>query len=173
MEYNDAKVWQIVSFVIIALSLTIIFIVFYGGHASLFGYHSESDLISHFIYPFFHANIFHLLGNLLGIYFIARHIKSIIVSYFIAVIASFIAYSSMPTIGFSGVLYAFIGLSGLLFNKNVSKVTIAIMLIYVLIGLLLPTINGFLHITCLVLGCLFFLIKKKLYGYIRDLQRII
>lgn len=62
--------------------------------------------LNHLIFHFYHANIWHLLGNGLCIYAMKR--MNWAVAYVIAVVCSFAIVS--PTVGMSGIIFAAIGI---------------------------------------------------------------
>lgn len=62
---------------------------------------------SHFFYPFSHANVFHLLANLVALLTFRKNVG--IVAYIAAVAASFLPMGSTATMGLSAVLFAHIG----------------------------------------------------------------
>jgi membrane associated rhomboid family serine protease len=172
MENDVRQVKQLTIFIILSVVLITAFILSYG-HQAEYGYYKGSGIVSHIIYPFLHANIFHLLGNMLALYFMCRHTKSLFIAYIIAIISSFIAYSSLPTIGLSGVVYACVGLLGFLPNKNISKAAKGLFLSYIVIGLIIPSLNGTLHLCCVVIGSILFSIKKWFYERRKDLRGVI
>lgn len=76
----------------------------------------------HFVYIFFHANIFHLAGNCYCTWLILKNnnSKTLIPLYTLSVLASFIAYNNLPTIGFSAPLFVALGIN---FHKTKNKKT--------------------------------------------------
>lgn len=127
-----------------------------------------SSLISHLTYPLSHANIFHLAANCLCL-FLLRCPLSLPVTYTIAVLSSFLpsfAFSSFhislstfpfplstePTMGFSGVIFAMVGMSwGRVhrFREMLSRNKW-----FLIIPAFIPHINALLHLYCLLLGYL-------------------
>ena len=111
--------------------------------------------IEHFLYPISHANIVHLLVNILCLWMV-RCPVNILVTYTVAVIASYLPAVSLyglqeiPTMGFSGILFAMVGITWGrvqrfkdMFIKNKW---------YLIIPFFIPNINAFVHIYCLLLG---------------------
>ena len=112
--------------------------------------------INRFGYMFFHANVFHLIANIICIWSIKRHYWE---SVAIGVICSFAATS--PTIGISGVIFATIGITcGIHMNRKALLYSLATALI---IGLM-PSISLLLHIWALIIG--------YIYGWCRETIRI-
>lgn len=108
---------------------------------------------ANFVYPFCHANIFHLLSNILCLWLLSCPLN-ILATYIIAVLCSFLpAFTSEPTMGFSGVLFAIAGVSwgrtGL-FNEMCRRC-----LPLILITLFIPHVNAFIHTYCLFVGYLY------------------
>lgn len=172
MQNDVRQAKQIVVFIILSIILLTVFILSHN-HQSDYGYYKGSSFVLHIIYPFFHANIIHLAGNIFALYFACKHIKQLFYAYIISVLSSFIAYSPLPTIGLSGVIYAFVGLLGFLPNKNISKGAKGLFLSYIVIGLIVPSLNGVLHLCCVVIGSILFSINKWFYERRKDLRRVI
>lgn len=104
----------------------------------------------HLFYPLSHANIFHLLANILCLWMIpcGLHLGS---SYFVAVVCSFLpCFLGEPTCGFSGVLFAIVGMSwGRVkqFREMLWKNKW-----WLVIPIFIPHVNALLHIWCLLGG---------------------
>lgn len=69
-----------------------------------------APLVTHVVYPFAHANVFHLLANILGLYSLygLNYVRPglMVASYLVAVAVSFYP---QPIVGFSAVLFALMG----------------------------------------------------------------
>lgn len=79
-----------------------------------YGFVQDGSLWQHFTYPFFHASLFHLAINSYVFYGLMRNppIKPLYLlplSYLLSVVASFPSTVSLPTVGFSGILFAMCG----------------------------------------------------------------
>lgn len=121
------------------------------------GYVSGGFSSANFLYLFFHANIFHLLGNLLCLWML-RCPLHILVACIIAVAGSFLpTLTSEPTMGFSGVLFAIAGISWGRIGRFVEMCKRC--LPFILITLFLPNVNALIHVYCLFLGYLYGLLK--------------
>lgn len=73
----------------------------------------ECGLQSALLYPFFHANLFHLLANSLAVYSIftpkrTDNLRVLLIGYAISVVVY--PFSFRPLIGISNMLYAIIGM---------------------------------------------------------------
>lgn len=170
MERVNRKTKQNVIFAILSAILIALFII--NFLLGIFGgYTKESPFYHHIIYPFFHANIFHLLVNIYALYYACYAPKRLIPSLAIAIIVSFITFAHYPTMGISGALYAYVGLSGLIFKVKKPTPPIIILCTWLLIGLILPKLNGLLHILCFICGCLCYYIKSIYNGNITDFRR--
>lgn len=145
MRYSLAKV--IVSIVLVVWYLTMPQVGFCG-----FGIHEYGVLSRHISYPLCHANIWHLMANILCLWSIScrMHLSS---SYIIAVLCSFLpCFLSEPTTGFSGVLFALVGISwgrtrrfkDMLWRNKW----------FLVVPVFIPHVNAFLHFYCLVAGYL-------------------
>lgn len=123
-------------------------------------------LAPHLFYPLSHANIWHLLANCLCL-FLLRCPLYIFITYSIAVVCSFLPSFSIydivtvpfvstgtePTYGFSGVLFAMVGISwGKIHRFKDMMVRNKWILI---IPAFIPHINFLIHIYCLLLGYLY------------------
>ena len=122
---------------------------------------STAAVVGHFLYPFGHANVWHLSANVLCLLLIpcALHLGS---SYFVAVVCSFLpCFISESTSGFSGVLFAVIGQSwgrvgrfrDMLWKNKW----------WLVIPIFIPHVNALLHIWCLLGGFLVgFLVRNNI-----------
>lgn len=70
-----------------------------------------SPLFTHFTCHFFHANIFHLAGNVLCLSILRPSPAFLLRAFPVAVAATW--FTDVPSIGFSAVLYAYMGLNAL------------------------------------------------------------
>lgn len=104
--------------------------------------------VSHFFYPFSHANVFHLLANLVALLTFRKNVG--VVAYISAVAASFLPMGSTATMGLSAVLFAHIGATWA-YSAGFYPMCRRILPFAVLIGLL-PRVNFFIHIYSLFLG---------------------
>jgi len=118
-----------------------------------YAYGPESGITEHLLYPMSHANIFHLAVNILCLWMIRCPVY-ILVSLPIAIIASFFPaislYGDVPTLGFSGVLFAMVGIS---WGKiNGFRNMVAKNKWYLILPFFIPNINACIHVYCLLLG---------------------
>lgn len=105
----------------------------------------------HLVYPFFHANIFHLLANLYALSFLNINLLRIMTAFFLSVSTSFLAVCQLPTMGFSAVIFVLLGMQTNIFRSKFSFDK-CFFLAYMIIGLVLPNINGLLHLLCFMEG---------------------
>ena len=108
---------------------------------------------NHLLYPFSHANIWHLAGNILCLWML-RCPLHIYATYVCAVLCSFLpCFVAEPTMGFSGVLFAMVGISwGKIHRfRDMLKKNIWVLII----PAFLPHINFLIHLYCLLLGYLY------------------
>jgi len=136
------------------------------GFTSFDGSFSGYDIANHFLYPFSHANIWHLLANMLCLFMI-RCKMHLIATYLIAVLCSFLpsfsiydcvmqcgfAALSEPTYGFSGILFAMVGISWGKIHRL--RDMVARNKWFLIIPAFLPHVNFLIHIYCLFAGYLY------------------
>ena len=107
-------------------------------------------LLGHLLYPLSHANVWHLSANILCLWMIPCKLH-LLLAYIVAVICSFVpCYVSEGTMGFSGVLFAIVGMSWGSVRKF--KDMLWRNKWWLLLPLFLPHVNGLLHLYCLVAG---------------------
>ena len=110
-------------------------------------------LMPHFIYPFSHANVWHLAANILCLWCVKCRMYAI-QAYIMAVMCSFFPepaiFHQEPTMGFSGVLFAMVGISWgqavmlkMMFRKN---------WVVLVVPFFIPHVNALIHIYCLFAG---------------------
>lgn len=107
-------------------------------------------LMGHLLYPFSHANVWHLLANLLCLWMITCRLH-LLAAFAVAVGCSFLpCFVCEPTMGFSGVLFAVLGMSWGRVRRF--KDMIWRNKWFLVVPLFLPHVNGVIHIYCLVVG---------------------
>lgn len=110
----------------------------------------EDGIIGHCLYPLSHANVFHLAANVLCLWMIpcGLHLTT---AYVVAVVCSFLpCFLGESTCGFSGVLFAIVGMSwgrvkrfkDMLWRNKW----------WLVIPMFIPHVNALLHIWCLLVG---------------------
>ena len=134
-----------------------------------YGFTFNGPLVNHFLYPFSHANIWHLAANTLCLCML-RCKTHIIATYICAVLCSFLPCPQLPlwwndgtepTMGYSGVLFVMVGISW-------GKIHRFRDMIYrnkwfLILPAFLPHVNFLIHIYCLIAGYLYgTLCDKKL-----------
>lgn len=124
------------------------------------------DLLPRLLYPFSHANIWHLAANILCLWML-RCQTHIVATYLIAVLCSFLpsfsiydcivqggfAALSEPTYGFSGTLFAMVGISWGKIHRFKDMVNLNKW--FLIIPAFLPHVNFLIHIYCLLAGYLY------------------
>lgn len=128
-----------------------------------YGFTFHGNIIDHFLYPLLHANIWHLAGNILCLW-VLRCQLHIFITYIIAVLCSFLpsfclfdcmvngtlSMASEPTCGFSGLLFAMVGISWGRIRRFKDMVLRNKWIL--IIPAFLPHINFLIHIYCLLAG---------------------
>ena len=126
-----------------------------------YGFTFHGPLINHLLYPLSHANIWHLAANIVCLWML-KCPKHIIATFAIAVLCSFLPCPQLPiwcqgvtepTMGFSGVLFAMVGISwGRVhrFRDMVFKNKW-----FLIIPAFLPHVNFLIHLYCLIAGYLY------------------
>jgi hypothetical protein len=116
------------------------------------------------VYPFFHANLLHAALNvwcLLSIVFIHDiSIWRLLFSYGVAItIPNLFLYTS-PTVGLSCVVFVLFGT----ISFEVARVLYyqIWMIVYLVLGFLFPTTNGWVHLYCYAAGFVFALLNKPI-----------
>ena len=140
MKFSWAK--SIVSIVLVIWYFTM------PGH----GFTGYVDIAGHILYPLSHANIFHLLANILCLWMIpcGLHLTS---AFILSVLCSFLpCFIYEETVGFSGVLFSIVGISWGRVNRF--KDMIWRNKWFLIIPIFIPHVNALLHLYCLVLGYL-------------------
>lgn len=109
-----------------------------------------------FLYPLFHANVFHLLVNCLALWMLLKperkdNATCLIEGYVISCIAFFFTHT--PMIGISNLLYAVAGLRSPSFGSPWWKTTpVRIFLAVTFIMMFIPQISGITHVVSFGLG---------------------
>ena len=133
------------------LVVTIACIALFPAHS---GFYSGCSLDERLAYSFCHANLFHLAINLVVLWGIKRKL-TFVLPFAISVLASFIPMlSGGVTMGLSGFLFAYFGMEwGKVRGRYALKVYRPLLLI--LITILIPNVNGMLHLYTFVIGYVF------------------
>lgn len=137
------------------------------------GFIEKEITLGNFVYHFFHANIFHLLGNLFALHLIMKRrciswVELLLISYIIATICSFFCGLSIPTIGLSGMVYAVYGMHLYLYRDKLK--IFALMVVPILVMAILSKAFGFninngLHFFAYLLGSIYSFSKYKLLKF--------
>lgn len=122
---------------------------------------SDSDFIHHALFPISHANIFHLAGNLLCLWLfkIKLHLPvAVVVSFVCSYLPQFNFWGMEPFMGFSGILFAIIGI--MYGERNKPKRMFKYCIVPVIITGLFPHVCLSIHLYCLLAGFA--------YGYVLE-----
>ena len=112
----------------------------------------DDGIIGHAFYSLCHANIWHLMANVLCLWMIRCELH-LCISTILAIICSFFpCFISEPTCGFSGVLFSIVGMSwgrvrrfrDMLWRNKW----------FLIIPIFIPHVNALLHVYCLLVGWL-------------------
>lgn len=145
--------------------LAVIYLLYTDG--SSFGFSTDSAWWTHFTYPFFHGSWIHLIGNCYAFWFVysnrifKQYTLPIIIT--IAIAASFLTEMKMPTVGFSGVIFAMGGINSAYRKcklKNIIPILIALS-----IGFLLPNTNGMIHLVSFMIAYIFSSVYQSINNY--------
>ena len=154
----DTRKVEKIAAVVIALFVTVLSL-FHITNWSSVGIYTHCPLPGRFIYPFFHANVFHAILN-------AWCLLALVFTYditFWRLLAAYVVAVSMPvdtlgtllpldhpTVGLSGVVYVLFGsISCEVVRKSYYQ---AWMCFYICIGFLFPNTNTWLHLYCYAAG---------------------
>ena len=107
---------------------------------------------------FFHANLLHWFCNSMCLWLLRPSPMQIVHAFPSAVTAMF--FTTNPTIGFSAVIYAYIGMN--IFRWKISMVDWATFIMANLIGMCLPNIAWQVHLAAFVLGWSIYYIQKQI-----------
>lgn len=123
----------------------------------------SSEWWHHFTYMFFHANIFHLAGNIYAMWIIRRFFtaNNVISAYVISAVSSWA--TMVESIGSSGFVYALVG-----YSMVSTKTSRNYWLMFVLINLatyFFPNISFGIHITSFVLAAIYMKLRMFYNDY--------
>lgn len=110
----------------------------------------DGGIAGHLLHPLSHANVWHLLANILCLWMLSCDLH-LSVSLIVSVVCSFIpCLISEPTMGFSGVLFAMVGISW-------GKVGMFREMLwrnkwFLIIPAFIPHVNALIHLYCFVTG---------------------
>lgn len=107
---------------------------------------------------FFHANIFHWFCNAMVLWMMRPTPKQITYAFILAVCAMF--FTMTPTIGFSAVIYAYIGMN--IVRWNVSLIDWATFLVANFITIFIPDVAFGVHLAAFLLGISVYIIDRQI-----------
>lgn len=141
----------------LVLSAAVLVLSLVNVNADMVGIAREGAPIARFIYPFFHANIFHAMLNawclLTMIFMYDMRLWHMVVAYVISISVPSVFLSTTPTVGLSGVCFSMMGiLTFIVMRKWFFFLWCAAA---IGIGFLLsPIVSARLHFYCYVAGLL-------------------
>lgn len=126
------------------------------------------------LHHFFHGNLFHLLANLLSLYFILPYLKRWQVGVGYAIASLSILATAVPVIGFSNLIYAFIGLRSPSFKSYWWRhLGTIVFLVVTLAMVFIPNISAVTHIICFSAGVMISAVVRQLKQISDDSKRYI
>lgn len=136
-------------------SLVTIFLVMSFLLLPKVGFHPEGgggfDLYRNILFPFSHANVFHLACNIICLWQIRRVRRFIVPSFVISFIASVLPfYQCVDIMGFSGILFAIIGIQYGVYSSFFTMFRKTV--IFFVITAFLPNVAVLFHLYCIVIA---------------------
>lgn len=107
---------------------------------------------------FFHANLFHWFCNAMALWLMRPSPKDIAYAFVLAALAMF--FTMTPTIGFSAVIYAYIGMN--IIRWKVSLIDWGTFLVANLITLFIPGVAFGVHLAAFMLGISVYIIHYQI-----------
>lgn len=117
-----------------------------------------SSFINKLTCHFFHANIFHWFCNAMALWFMRPSPRQIAYALALAVLAMF--FTMTPTIGFSAVIYGYIGMN--IIRWNVSLIDWATFLVANFITIFIPNVAFGVHLAAFILGISVYMIDRQI-----------
>ena len=125
------------------------------------------------LYPFFHANVFHLAVNILSVWVLFRRCKpSRLVAAYLIAFAVYPLSFIRPVVGFSNMLFAVSGMNTPSFRDKwwTGTGTLVYIATMVLMGLL-PQFSAITHIASFILGTLVAVLVRRCHKLHDDARR--
>ena len=120
----------------------------------------ESKLTCHF----YHANIFHWAANSMALLLMRPSLRQMIESFPIAFAAMF--FTNNPTVGFSAMIYAFIGLN--IIRWKVSMIDLATFIIANILTIFMPKVAFGVHLASFSLGIAAYYIQQHINRWFKN-----
>lgn len=154
----------------------IVCIVLYFFHPSpeVYGV-SDTNLCGMFTYQFLHANMLHLIVNIVSLYLVYKPFKIIygnrfnydndivlfLIIYLASVLAAMFGLSSTPTVGASGMVFFILG--AILALRPTKKQFINYIWVFIgfIVSAFMENSNTLLHLAAFVIGVLFAIARIK------------
>lgn len=107
---------------------------------------------------FFHANLFHWACNAMALWIMRPSPKDIVHAFILASLAMF--FTMTPTIGFSAVIYAYIGMN--IIRWKVSLIDWITFIVANLITIFIPSVAFGVHLTAFLLGISVYILHHQI-----------
>ena len=133
---------------VITLLMVLLGITLFTQSPQLQGAHLMSACSAKLVCHFFHANLFHWFCNAMALWLMRPSPKDMLLAFPMAFIAMFC--TTTPTIGFSAVIYAYLGLN--IIRWNVSLVDWGTFLTANTLTLFIPGVATGVHAAAFLLG---------------------
>lgn len=117
-----------------------------------------TDWQSKFSCHFYHANLFHWAANAFAVWLMRPSPRELLLAYPLAIAS--VMLSTTPIVGFSAVLYAYIGMN--IIRWNISLIDWLMFIVANLITLFMPNIATWTHFVAFALGITYYLIRKRI-----------
>lgn len=122
------------------------------------GGHILSNLTTKLTCHFYHANLFHWFCNAMTIWIMRPSPKLIACAFPYAVMA--MCFTLTPTVGFSSVIYAYIGMN--IIRWNVSLIDWGTFIIVNIITIFIPWIAFGVHLAAFLFGISHYIVERQL-----------
>ena len=136
-----------------------------------------------FTYMFVHANIFHLMANVVALFLFLKSAgnKSTFITFLIGglctSVVSYMIYGDSLVVGASGFVFGVVGIYMVfryrgIFNKELYKsFNFASVVFAVIVGMFIPSLAGLLHLYAFVFGLFIGQLAISVVRFIRNLQQ--
>lgn len=139
--------------IIVSLVLVVWYFIMPQYSFSGYGIGTDETLSGHVLYSFSHANVWHLSANILCLWMLPCELH-LLFAIIAAVLCSFLpCFIGESTCGFSGVLFAIVGMSWGSARKF--KDMLWRNKWWLIIPVFIPHVNALLHVYCLLAGYFF------------------